>query len=177
MEKRILWHVEKRKVKDLKPFDKNPRIISELGLDDLKKSFDEIGFAQPVNINVDNTILSGHARVLQLLRENVAEIDCYVPDRKLTPHQEEAVIIRMNKNIAGQWDFEILKNEFDFADLDEWGFDEDEFKIDVNDKPLDDPEINPVFDFKLEVDCSTEQKQKQLQGELNDRGFKVRILL
>tara|TARA_Y100001951_G_scaffold64289_1_gene51516 strand:+ start:1504 stop:2037 length:534 start_codon:yes stop_codon:yes gene_type:complete len=177
MQKRILWHVEKRKVKDLKPYDKNPRIISEVGLDNLKKSFDEIGFAQPININLDNTILSGHARVQQLLKEDVEEIDCYVPDRKLTPKQEEAVIVRMNKNVAGQWDFEILKNEFDFADLEDWGFDESEFQIDINDTPIEDPEIKPVFNFKLEVDCATEEKQKKLQEELNDRGFKVRVLI
>jgi len=124
MEKRINWHVEKRKVKDLKPYDKNPRIITEIGLDNLKKSFDEIGFAQPININLDNTILSGHARVQQLLKENVKEVDCYVPDRKLTPKQEEAVIIRMNKNVAGEWDFKMLKDDFDFNDLEDWGFEE-----------------------------------------------------
>tara|TARA_R100001509_G_scaffold120201_1_gene74462 strand:+ start:2015 stop:2548 length:534 start_codon:yes stop_codon:yes gene_type:complete len=177
MEKRIKWHLEKRKVKDLKPYEKNPRIISEIGLDQLKRSFDEIGFAQPININLDNTILSGHARVQQLLKENIEEVDCYVPDRQLTPKQEEAVIIRMNKNVAGEWDFEILKNEFDFVDLEDWGFKEDEFKIDINDDLVDSPEVNPVFDFKLEVDCSTEEKQKKLQEELNDRGFKVRVLL
>ena len=124
MEKRIKWHLEKRQLKDLKAYDKNPRIITEIGLDNLKKSFDEIGFAQPININLDNTILSGHARVQQLLKENVKEVDCYVPDRKLTPKQEEAVIIRMNKNVAGEWDFKMLKDDFDFNDLEDWGFEE-----------------------------------------------------
>ena len=51
MEKRIKWHLENRRVSELKPYDKNPRIISEAGLDQLKDSFDEIGFAQPININ------------------------------------------------------------------------------------------------------------------------------
>ena len=124
MEKRIKWHLEKRQLKDLKAYDKNPRIITEIGLDNLKKSFDEIGFAQPININLDNTILSGHARVQQLLKENVKEVDCYVPDRKLTPKQEEAVIIRVNKNVAGEWDFKMLKDDFDFNDLEDWGFEE-----------------------------------------------------
>ena len=135
MEKRILWHIEKRKVKDLKPYEKNPRIITEIGLDHLKKSFDEIGFAQPININLDNTILSGHARVKQLLKEGIEEVDCYVPDRKLTPKQEEAVIVRMNKNVAGEWDFKMLKDDFDFNDLEDWGFEEKDiegFKDEVN---------------------------------------------
>ena len=144
MEKRINWHVEKRKVKDLKPYTKNPRVITEIGLDNLKKSFDEIGFAQPININLDNTILSGHARVQQLLKENIEEIDCYVPDRKLTPKQEEAVIIRMNKNVAGEWDFKMLMDDFDFNDLQDWGFKEEDFEN------IELPEIEKIFDEENE---------------------------
>ena len=144
MEKRINWHVEKRKVKDLKPYTKNPRVITEIGLDNLKKSFDEIGFAQPININLDNTILSGHARVQQLLKENIEEIDCYVPDRKLTPKQEEAVIIRMNKNVAGEWDFKMLMDDFDFNDLQDWGFKEEDFEN------IELPEVEKIFDEENE---------------------------
>ena len=120
-----------------KDFKKNPRIINEVGLHSLKKSFDEIGFAQPININLDNTILSGHARVQQLLKEGVVEVDCYVPDRQLTPKQEEAVIIRMNKNVAGTWNFEMLKTDFDFNDLEEYGFTEDDFKDELDKKIID----------------------------------------
>ncbi len=126
-EKRIQWHVEKRPIEALKPFDKNPRIITSEGLDQLKSSFDNIGFAQPLNINTDNTILSGHARWLQLKREGVTEVDVYVPDRTLTPKQEEAVIVRMNKNVAGTWDWDILANQFEMDDLTEWGFKELDF--------------------------------------------------
>ena len=43
MEKRIKWHIEKRKVKDLKPYEKNPRIITEIGLDHLKKILMKLG--------------------------------------------------------------------------------------------------------------------------------------
>ena len=177
MEKRIKWHVEKRKVKDLKPYEKNPRIISELGLSHLKRSFDEIGFAQPININLDNTILSGHARVQQLLKEGVEEVDCYVPDRQLTPKQEEAVIIRMNKNVAGEWDFKMLRDEFNWNDLEDYGFIENELELDIDKDDKEDSEVKINFDFKLEVDCTSEEKQQMLQEELNDRGFKVRVLI
>lgn len=122
MDKRISWHIEKRNLSDLKPYEKNPRIITEYGLNQLKESFDEIGFAQPININTDGTILSGHARCIQLGKEGTIEVDVYVPDRLLTPKQEEAVIIRMNKNVAGTWDYEVLANQFEMSELEEWGF-------------------------------------------------------
>jgi ParB-like chromosome segregation protein Spo0J len=144
---------------------------------DLKRSFDEIGFAQPININLDNTILSGHARVQQLLKEGVEEVDCYVPDRQLTPKQEEAVIIRMNKNVAGEWDFKMLRDEFNWNDLEDYGFIENELELDIDKDDKEDSEVKINFDFKLEVDCTSEEKQQMLQEELNDRGFKVRVLI
>lgn len=132
MAKRIEWHVEKRKVSDLVPYEKNPRVITEQGLRDLKGSLDNIGYAQPVNINLDSTILSGHARYMVLKEENPdQEIDVYVPSRELTPKEEEAVIVRMNKNVAGQWDFDILANQFELDDLLEWGFTEQEFAVKI----------------------------------------------
>lgn len=121
--KRIKWSLENWKIKDLIPHPKNPRIISDDGLNALGESFDEIGFAQPININTDGTILSGHARVMKLKKEGAKTVDCYVPDRKLTPKQEEAVLIRMNKNVAGKWDFNALSN-WNVDDLKDYGFED-----------------------------------------------------
>jgi len=156
MSKRITWHVETRKVSDLKPYDKNPRIITELGLNELQSSFDDIGYAQYININTDNTILSGHARCMVLKKEDPnQEIKVLVPDRKLTPKQEEAVLIRMNKNQAGAWDFDILANEFEMDDLMEWGFSENSFGIAESDGgPSSNKEIDlDNFGNDLEHTC------------------------
>lgn len=128
----IQWHVEKRRVSDLKPYHKNPRIITESGLRELGESFEEIGNAQPININLDNVILSGHARWKHLSeKDENAEVLVLVPNRALTEKEEEAVIVRMNKNIAGVWDFDVLANEFELNDLVDWGFNEKELKIEV----------------------------------------------
>ena len=83
----------------------------------------------------------------------------------------------MNKNVAGTWNFEMLKTDFDFNDLEEYGFTEDDFKDELDEKIKDEKEVNVTFEFKLEVDCLNEETQNQLQKELNDRGFKVRLLL
>jgi len=88
---------------------------------DLENSINSIGFMQPININQDGTILSGHARTLKLQQMGEIEVDVYVPDRLLTPKQEEEVLVRANANTAGQWDFDILANEFEDFELVEWG--------------------------------------------------------
>jgi DNA modification methylase len=118
---KIIWQIEKRNIDDLKPHPKNPRHFTEKGLKDLENSINSIGFASPININQNGTILGGHARILKLQEMGHKEIDVYVPDRILTPEQEDEVIIRLNANTAGEWDFEKLANEFDIGDLSEWG--------------------------------------------------------
>ena len=79
----ISWKIEKRKITDLKPHKENPRIFTEKGMKDLESSINCIGYASPILINTNNTILSGHARAIKLQEIGFNEIDVYVPDRLL----------------------------------------------------------------------------------------------
>lgn len=145
--KRITWKIEKRKLADLKPHPKNPRQFTEKGMKDLENSINSIGFMQPININQDGTILSGHARTLKLKEMGETEVDVYVPDRLLTPKQEEEVLVRANANTAGQWDFEILANEFDIDEINEWGLEVPDMEVEELEAKEDDfdaePPVNP----------------------------------
>jgi DNA modification methylase len=147
MQKRITWKLEKRNLQDLKPHAKNPRQFTEKGMKDLEKSINSIGFMQPININQDGTILSGHARTLKLKEMGEIEVDVYVPDRLLTPKQEEEVLVRANANTAGQWDFEILANEFDIDEINEWGLEVPDMEVEELEAKEDDfdgePPVNP----------------------------------
>jgi ParB-like chromosome segregation protein Spo0J len=173
---KIEWHVEKRKVADLIPFEKNPRSITEEGLKTLGESFDEIGMAQPINIDIDNTILSGHARYYKCKEEGIEEVDCYVPNRKLTDREREAVVIRMNKNTAGNWDFDILANEWDLADLKEWGFTDNELCFSPPDLGVGDDEEPETKEKKyiLEVQLHNELDLRDLYDDLISKGYMVR---
>ena len=120
--KTIKWKLVTKKVNELKAYHKNPRNITEQGLKDLKKSVDKFGLAEPIVINLDLTIIGGHGRVLTLKANGTKECDCYIPNRKLTAKEVEELNIRLNKNIAGVFDFDILANQFEMDDLLEWGF-------------------------------------------------------
>ena len=121
--KTIKWKLVTKKVNELKAYHKNPRNITEQGLKDLKKSVDKFGLAELITINTDNTIIGGHARWQTLKANGTKECDCLIPNRKLNDKEVEELNIRLNKNIAGTWDFDILANEFEMDDLIEWGFD------------------------------------------------------
>ena len=118
---KITWKAEKRDIDNLKPHPKNPRNFTKKGLEDLDKSIEAIGMAQPININPDGTILSGHARVLKLKQKGIKEVEVYIPNRDLDEKEQEQVLVRMNANTAGEWDIDKLANEFELPDLAEWG--------------------------------------------------------
>ena len=124
----IKWTVETRKLSEIKPYEKNPRRITEKGLNDLIKSLELFGLAEPIVINRDDTIIGGHARVqaLKRIKGKAAKVEVYVPDRLLDDKEVQELCVRLNKNIAGSFDFEMLGNEYDPRDLVAWGFGEDE---------------------------------------------------
>lgn len=112
MTEKIQWHVEQRNLDELKPHPDNARIFTEKGMADLKKSINSIGMAQPINITPDGTVLSGHARLMALKEQGVQSVDVYVPNRELTAKEQQEVLIRMNANIAGEFDFEKMQKRF-----------------------------------------------------------------
>jgi len=130
------WQLEKRKLAELKPYEHNPRNITDKGKDNLKKSIDKFGLAEPIVINRDNTIIGGHARFFVLQERGDSECECYVPDRELSEEECKELNVRLNKNIAGEWDWDILANEFEIKDLEEWGFDDKDLSINMPDEEI-----------------------------------------
>jgi DNA modification methylase len=142
--KRITWTIEKRKLSDLNPHPKNPREFTEKGMKDLENSINSIGFMQPININQDGTILSGHARAMKLQDIGEKEVDVYVPDRVLTPKQEEEVLIRANANTAGKWDWDLLANDFELDELDDWGLEVPDLELGEEEPEVEEDEVPEV---------------------------------
>lgn len=133
---RIKWSLQIVDINKLKPYEKNPRIITEEALLELENSFNEIGMCQPLVVSDDFSIISGNARYLQLKKEGCDTVQVMIPDRKLTEKQEKAVVIRMNKTIVGKWDFDSLANNYEIIDLMDWGFTTEEL-IGVEEEKID----------------------------------------
>lgn len=109
MEK-LAWHSEKRKLSELNPAEYNPRQWTEKETKDLTTSLEKFNLADPVIINKDNTIISGHFRYRILKSKNGnSEIDVRVPDRLLSKDEERELNIRLNKNL-GEWNLDLLSN-------------------------------------------------------------------
>lgn len=174
--KELKWHNEKRLIKDLIPFESNPRQLSKEQYEQLKKSLSKFDLAEIPVIDTDNKIVAGHQRlkILAEIKGKDYEIDVRVPNRKLTENEFKEYNVRSNKN-TGSWDFDILSNDFEMTDLLEWGFDEKDFGLneDENKKDLSN---NLSEDFEVVVECISEREQEKIYNELTKKGYKCRVL-
>lgn len=117
----ITWRTETKPLKWFKPWERNPRILTDKGMSDLGDSIDRFGLAEPIIANTDGTVIGGHARLQVLKGRKEAEALVMLPNRKLTAQEVEELNIRLNANTAGVWDWDKLANEWDAGDLNDWG--------------------------------------------------------
>lgn len=96
--------MERRKLSDLLPAEYNPRVTLEPDdkeFQDLVGSIRTLGYAEPILINEDGTIIGGHQRYNALLYLGWEEADVVVyPCSKV---KEKALNVALNK-IDGRWD-------------------------------------------------------------------------
>ena len=139
----ITWTNETRKLGELSPWSRNPRQIDRDQAKRLNESFQTFGQVETIAIGPDNEVYNGHQRLSVLLEKygKNHEIEVRVSSRKLTEKEREKLTIFLHKGTTGQWDFDMLANEFEFDELIEWGFDEDELLgVDYKNPKLDETE-------------------------------------
>lgn len=125
LETDIEFRTEKRKIRDLIPYEYNPRTITRKQYKDLERSFNKFGYVELVAINEDNTILAGHQRICLMmdLGWGDKEIEVRVPNRHLTEAEFKDYLIVSNVT-GGDFDYDLLANHFDCQDLLASGFEE-----------------------------------------------------
>ena len=175
----LTWHPIKIKLADLKPFDRNPRTITDSKFESLKKSLDDLGEFNPLVVDYDQrTILSGNQRYRAMLEKyNLShEVDCYVPSRELSEAEREKVVVVDNGH-HGVWNYEELANfSIDIGELD---LDISIPVVDLNGlPPLDDDDKgdDPLKEKKylLEVQLHNELDLRDLYDDLISKGYMVK---
>ena len=160
-------NIELIEINKLKPATYNPRQISTKQYKDLKQSIEKFGLVDPIITNKDFTIIGGHQRYKICKELKHKQIDCVVLD--LSKEEERELNIRLNKN-TGEFDMDILANEFDIDNLVDWGFKHIDLDINI-DKIEEDTEDVATITIK-EDDLV---KAKELYNDLKDKGYNVKI--
>ena len=119
------------KLSDIHTNPSNPRLIKDERFKKLVKSIEEFPkmmALRPIIIDVDGMILGGNMRFKALKELKYKD----VPDEwikrasELTDEEKQRFVIEDNVPF-GEWDFDILANEWDAEQLTEWGLDIPDF--------------------------------------------------
>jgi hypothetical protein len=115
--------MKKVKINEIKLNPNNPRLIKDNKFKKLVKSiqdFPEMLDIRPIVVNGDMIILGGNMRYKACKEAGLKEIPVIVTD--LTEDQQREFLIKDNTS-GGEWDWEVLANEWDSEQLEAWGLD------------------------------------------------------
>jgi len=129
-------------IKDIKPNPNNPRLVKDDKFKKLVQSikdFPQMLDIRPIVVNKDMIVLGGNMRLKACKEAGLTEIPI-IKAEDLTEEQQREFIIKDNVGY-GEWDWELIANEWDTQKLNEWGLDIPDFKAEEIEAAEDDYEI------------------------------------
>ena len=164
-------NIEKIQIDKLKAATYNPRQISTKQYKDLKESITKFGLVDPIIVNEYFTenyyvVIGGHQRLKICKELGYKDIGCIILN--LNKEQERELNIRLNKN-TGEFDMDILANEFDIDELVDWGF--KHIDLDVNIDKIVEEDNSATITIKED----DEIKAQELYNDLKKQGYNVKI--
>ena len=120
--------MKKVAIGELKPNPNNPRIIKDDKFKKLVQSIKdlpEMAEVRPVVVNTDMVVLGGNMRLKAMREAGWKEVPIEVVD--WDEDKQRQFIIKDNVS-GGEWDWEMLANQWDADELNEWGLDLPEFE-------------------------------------------------
>ncbi len=177
--------IETKEINDIKINPNNPRIIKDDKFKKLVesiKNFPEMLDIRPIVVNKDMIILGGNMRYKACKEAGLKEVPVIVTD--FTEEQEREFLIKDNVS-GGEWDWDILANEWDKEELEEWWLDvqfetveptaeEDDFDATPPEEPITVLwDLYEIGDHRLLCGDSTDivQVEKLMNGEKADMVF------
>jgi ParB-like chromosome segregation protein Spo0J len=166
----------KTKISEIKLNPNNPRLIKDDKFTKLVQSikdFPEMLDIRPIVVNSDMVILGGNMRFKACKEAGLKEVPIIVADN-LTEEQQREFLIKDNTS-GGEWDFDMLANEWDVEQLDAWGLDIPNFDTDSEKEQKD---LSSTIDnlYRIEIVCKDEEHQENTYNKLIEQGHECRLL-
>jgi hypothetical protein len=142
--------VQTVKISEVKSNPNNPRLIKNDKFEKLVQSlkdFPEMAKVRPIVVNQDFVVLGGNMRLKAMKEAGWKEVPIEVVD--WSEDKQREFIIKDNVGF-GEWESDILANEWDADDLEKWGLDVPNWSAgsDLNGMNEDDLDLNEEFDPK-----------------------------
>ena len=132
------------KINEIKPNPNNPRIIKDNKFKQLVKSiqdFPQMLELRPIVIDENNIVLGGNMRLKACIEAGLTEVPVKQA-KDLTEEQKKEFMVKDNVGF-GEWDWDLLANEFDTEEIGEWGLDIPNFNTQQLDYSiLDESDVN-----------------------------------
>ncbi len=139
----------KLKVNEIKENITNPRLIKQDKFKKLVQSikdFPEMLDLRPIVIDENNIILGGNMRFKACVEAGIKEVPVKIA-KGLTEEQKQEFIVKDNVGF-GEWDWDILGNEWDNKKLGDWGMDVWQPEEEVDYSVLDDIDLEETLENK-----------------------------
>jgi len=124
-------------IQEVRPNENNPRFIKDYKFKKLVKSikeFPEMLKLRPIVVNSDMVVLGGNMRLKACKEAGLKEVWVLKAD-DLTEQQQREFIVKDNVGF-GEWDWDVLGNEWNTQQLEDWGM--EIIGFDVNEDDLSD---------------------------------------
>jgi ParB-like chromosome segregation protein Spo0J len=168
--------VSKVKISEVKNNPKNPRLIKDDKFRKLVKSiqeFPQMLELRPIVVDENNIVLGGNMRLKACKEAGLKEV-YIVKAENLTELQKDEFIVKDNVGF-GEWDWDMLANEWDTEKLDEWGLD---LPVILDSSEDDLKDLSSTIDnlYRIEIVCKDEEHQENTYNKLIEQGHECRLL-
>ena len=168
--------ITKKKLDEIKPYEKNAKLHPERQIEQIKKSIEEFGNNDPIAIDEEGIIIEGHGRYEALKELGYEEAEVIILS-DLSEEQKNAYRLVHNQlTMNSGFDLEMLKEELGSIDLD---LDDFDFNlVEMENEEIERPDLGETYQEKLglEVYCENEEQAEALFNELVERGYQCKAI-
>lgn len=170
--------IEKVHISKIHPNEANPRVIKDAKFKKLQKSiqdFPEMLQIRPIVVDEGMMILGGNMRY-QACKANGMKYVYIVKAENLTSDQKQEFIIKDNVGF-GDWDWDVVANEWEAEKVEEWGLDvwiqEEEVDYgllaDVDDEEVGQKASGVMRAIQIEFNPEDYERASELIKQLRDK--------
>jgi len=166
---------QKLSINKIKPNAVNPRYIKDHKFKKLVKSiksFPEMLEKRPIIVDENMIVLGGNMRLKASIEAGLKEVWIDIAEG-WSEDQKKEFIIKDNVGF-GEWDWDILGNEWNVKQLEHWGL--DGFPFEEEQVEIKDISDSIESSFRVEVELENEEEQEKLYNELINKGYICRLL-
>jgi len=165
------------KISKVKGNPSNPRIIKNDKFKKLVKSikeFPDMLKLRPIVVDEDMMVLGGNMRLKASKEAGLKEVWIDIAEG-FTEEQKKEFIVKDNVGF-GEWEWDMLANEWDSVQLAEWGLDVWQNEDDEQINEPKDVSDNISEEYRIEIELTSEKEQEKMFEELTNKGYICRIL-